>query len=74
MSGCNLPDGVSEGTRSAPWNQPDPWAGKTCVECRHAVPCLMLDDSTRLVCAPPFAWAALEVVGRAEACECFEAI
>lgn len=73
MAGFNMPDGLSETTPVAPWNQPDPWEGRTCGECRHSVPCLMLDGSTRLVCAPPLTGDAMEVDGRAEACEGFEA-
>ena len=74
MAGYNLPDGLSEQSPSAPWNQPDPWEGRTCGECRHALPCLMLDGSTRLVCVDELAVEAIEVDPLEAACEGFEAI
>jgi hypothetical protein len=29
----NYPPGTWEGDPRAPWNQPDPWEGRTCGEC-----------------------------------------
>ena len=34
-SGFNLPPGCFEGDPRAPWNEPDPWEGKTCRECAN---------------------------------------
>ena len=73
MSGFNLPDGLSEQSPSVPWNLTDPWTGMTCGDCRNAVDCRMLDGSKRLVCVDALAVEAIEVDGRAEACEGFEA-
>lgn len=71
MGGFNLPDGVSEGTKTAPWNQPDPWVGKTCGECRHALPCHMVVGPATLVCACSVDFAVFEVRPSAKACEAF---
>ena len=30
----NYPPGTWEGDPRAPWNEPDPWEGRTCGECR----------------------------------------
>jgi hypothetical protein len=31
--GSNYPAGTWEGDTRAPWNQPEPWEGKTCGDC-----------------------------------------
>lgn len=74
MTGYNMPDGLSEQSPSAPWNRPDPWRGRTCGGCRHALDCIMLDGSPRLVCADPMAGDAYEVDPSGAACESFEAL
>lgn len=74
MAGFNMPDGLSEMTAGAPWNELPPWSGRTCGECRHSFECLMLDGSRRLVCVDELAVEAIEVDPLAAACEGFEAI
>lgn len=71
MTGYNMPDGLSEQSPSAPWNQPDPWVGKKCVQCVNAKICDMLDGSKTLVCAVPSEDKAREVYGFDAACELF---
>ena len=72
MAGYNLPDGVLESSKTAPWNHADPWSGRTCGECRRAVDCRMLDRTERLVCVDPLGFGADEVDAGAPACEEFE--
>lgn len=50
-SGWNLPPGCFEGDPRAPWNQPDPWEGRECGECRHCLPCRLRDGREIGVCA-----------------------
>lgn len=71
MAGYNLPDGVSESSKTAPWNQPDPWAGKTCGECRQSALCYMIDGTKTLVCAGSGCNEVFEVRGSNAACEAF---
>lgn len=75
MSGSNYPDSTWAGDPHAPWNQPEPWLGRTCGECRLCgvgcgkilVPCIVdaIDSGD-----------GNDVVGTtagSEACESFEA-
>ena len=73
MSGYNLPDGVSDGAGTAPWNQPEPWEGRTCGECRHSHACHM-SCGIALVCHIPGDDELYEVDARDPACESFEAL
>lgn len=49
-SGYNLPPGCFGGDPRAPWNAPDPWAGRICGECRHCAACRLLDGTDASVC------------------------
>lgn len=69
-SGFNLPPGCFEGDPHAPWNEPDPWVGHTCGECRHCEDCFLLDGSDAWVCVES---DAVEVDPMGQACEGFEA-
>lgn len=68
-SGFNLPPGCFENDPRAPWNEPDPWVGHACGECRHCRECAMLDGSKTLVCT--LDWLE-EVDPTRQAEECFE--
>lgn len=73
-SGWNLPPGCFEGDPRAPWNQPDPWEGHECAECRFF--CVLPDEPRRTVClflAMEEGEAAVCEVGDGDAaCESFE--
>ena len=69
-SGWNLPPGCFEDDPAAPWNEPDPWVGHTCGECRHCQECTMLDGSDVWICIES---DAVEVDPEEQACEGFEA-
>lgn len=49
----NYPPGAWDADPRAPWNEPDPWEGRTCGECVRCRPLAMLDGSERRVCASP---------------------
>ena len=49
----NYPPGTWDADPSAPWNEPDPWEGRTCGEGRHCRTLRMLDGSEMRVCASP---------------------
>lgn len=70
-SGWNLPPGCFEGDPRAPWNEPDPWVGRTCGECRHCKDVALLDGGRMSACA----WDA-DDIGEIDpgqpAEECFE--
>lgn len=69
-SGFNLPPGCFEGDADAPWNEPDPWVGRKCIECRHCEDCSLLDGSETKICTLDY----YEEVGpEKQAEECFEA-
>lgn len=70
--GFNLPAGCSEGDPRAPWNQPDPWEGRTCGDCRHCADCRLLDGAKAHVCICDTEWIE-EVDPEAPAQECFGA-
>ena len=73
-SGWNLPPGCFESDPRAPWNQPDPWEGRTCRECRF---CGRVQGAGgEAVCAFDAMTGGgpdVEAVDEtSEACECFE--
>ncbi len=70
-SGWNLPPGCFEGDPSAPWNQPDPWEGRKCDECRFCSRCRLLDGTEVKVCASD-GCDLEEIEPDAPACEGFE--
>lgn len=70
-SGYNLPPGCFEGDPRAPWNQPDPWEGRLCGECRHCCDCRMLDGTKAKVCTCD-GCDLEEIDPDAPACEGFE--
>ena len=69
-SGWNLPPGCFEGDPAAPWNEPRPWVGRTCGECRDCRDCLMLDGSEIKICVLDY---YEEIDPESQARECFEA-
>lgn len=71
-SGWNLPPGCFEDDPRAPWNQPDPWEGRTCGECRHCRTCKMLDISEVHVCTMDGYDDLYEIEPEDPACEGFE--
>lgn len=70
-SGWNLPPGCFEGDPRAPWNQPDPWEGRKCGECRFCILCRLLDGTEVKVCASD-GCDLEEIEPDAPACEGFE--
>lgn len=70
-SGWNLPPGCFEGDPRAPWNQPDPWEGRKCGECRSCSLCRLLDGTEVKVCASD-GCDLEEIEPDAPACEGFE--
>ena len=70
-SGWNLPPGCFEGDPRAPWNQPDPWEGRKCGECRFCYRCRLLDGTEVKVCASD-GCDLEEIEPDAPACEGFE--
>ena len=70
-SGWNLPPGCFEGDPRAPWNQPDPWEGRKCGECRFCSRCRLLDGTEVKVCACD-GCDLEEIEPDAPACEGFE--
>lgn len=70
-SGWNLPPGCFEGDPRAPWNQPDPWEGRKCGECRFCSFCRLLDGTEVKVCASD-GCDLEEIEPDAPACEGFE--
>lgn len=70
-SGWNLPPGCFEGDPRAPWNQPDPWEGRKCGECRFCSCCRLLDGTEVKVCASD-GCDLEEIEPDAPACEGFE--
>lgn len=47
----NYPPGTWNADPRAPWNEPDPWAGRSCGECASCVACRLLGGSEVRVCA-----------------------
>lgn len=70
-SGWNLPPGCFEDDPRAPWNEPDPWVGRTCGECEHCRGCALGDGSFVMVCAADIGCLE-EVCPDDDACEGFE--
>lgn len=70
-SGWNLPPGCFEGDPRAPWNQPDPWEGRKCGECRFCSLCRLLDGTEVKVCTSD-GCDLEEIEPDAPACEGFE--
>lgn len=71
-SGWNLPPGCLEGDPRAPWNEPDPWAGRTCGECKHCAEARLMDGSKAVLCAWDPGEAMEEIEPERPAEECFE--
>lgn len=69
-SGWNLPPGCFEDDPAAPWNEPDPWVGRKCIECDHCERCRLLDGFDIWVCTCDH---YEEVDPDNRACEGFEA-
>lgn len=70
-SGWNLPPGCFEGDPAAPWNQPDPWEGRLCNECRHCKLVKLINGTQVPVCAYDIDDME-QINGDRDAEECFE--
>lgn len=71
-SGWNLPPGCFEGDPRAPWNESDPWVGRTCGECMHCATAKLADGSKATLCAYDPAEEMEEIDPGQPAEECFE--
>lgn len=67
----NYPPGTWDADPRAPWNEPDPWVGRACGECRRCVPCRLLGGDEVSVCASDVDQLE-EVDPEQPADECFE--
>lgn len=70
-SGFNLPPGCFEDDPRAPWNEPDPWEGKTCRECGNLRRVRMQDGSEGPFVCNEDPYDLFEVDPEADACEGF---
>lgn len=68
----NYPPGTWDADPRAPWNEPEPWEGRECGECRHCRPLRMLDGELTSACATDENDDVYEVDPHEPACEGFE--
>lgn len=72
MGDANLPPGTWDGDPRAPWNQPEPWEGHICFQCKHFWHAI---DATTDVCCHPDNWPEAHGARSVDkACEGFEEI
>lgn len=67
----NLPDDTYAADPRAPWNQPDPWVGHTCGDCKNFKTVTLMDKSSICVCVEDID-NLYQVFEDEEACEYFE--
>lgn len=68
----NYPPGTWDADPRAPWNEPEPWEGRTCGECRLCRPLRTLDGGLSSACATEGNDDVYEVDPHAPACEGYE--
>ena len=65
----NYPPGTWDADPRAPWNEPEPWEGRTCGECRSCRPLVALDGGRSRACVAEGSDDVHEVDPHAPACE-----
>lgn len=68
----NYPPGTWDADPRAPWNEPEPWEGRTCGECRSCRPLVALDGGLSRACVAEGSDDVHEVDPHAPACEGYE--